>query len=107
MENKKLTRNDIITTDVVYTIFAILTGAFFIAIAFVAALIFVCCAIYLVKSFMVVNKFKAFVFTIMTLASDAIFVYIDVLIFKSVKESLTKYKQERREILQELEKENN
>lgn len=105
MENKKLTRNDIITTDIVYTIFAILTGACFVAIAFVSALIAVCGIMHLVKSFMLVNKFKAFVFTICMLLSDALFIYIDIVIFKSVKKSIQEYLVERKEVLSQIEQE--
>lgn len=106
MEQKKLTRGDIITTDIVYVIFTIFMAACFIAIAFVSVLIAVCGGIYLVKSFMLVHKFQAFVFTILMLLSDALFIYIDYIIFKSVKNSIQKYLKERKEIIEELDNKN-
>ena len=41
------------------------------------------------------------------LLSSALFVYLDIVIFKTVKNSITTYLKERKEILSELDKEEN
>ena len=108
MENKKkLTKQDITATDVTYIIFSIIIGFCFLACAVVSLFIIICGCIYLVKSFMLPDgeQFKAFLLTVLMLLSAALFVWLDIRIFKTVKSSITEYLKERKEILADLDKE--
>ena len=105
-DKKKLSKQDIITTDVVYIIFSVIIGFCFLACAVVSVFIIVSGCVWLVKSFSLEKAeiFKALVLTILCLLSSAIFVWLDVRIFKTVKNSITTYLKERKEILSDLEK---
>ncbi len=107
MEKKKLTKQDIVASDALYIIFTIVIGFCFIACAVVSLFIIICGCIYLVKSFSLAQDqiFKALLFTILMLLSSALFVYLDVRIFMTVKKSIKEYLQDRKEILSDLEKE--
>ena len=107
MEKKKLTKQDITATDVMYIIFSIVIGFCFLACAVVSLFIIICGCIYLVKSFQLPQdaQLKAFLLTILMLLSSALFVWLDVRIFKTVKSSISAYLVERKEILADLEKE--
>ena len=107
MEKKKLTKQDITATDVMYIIFSIVIGFCFLACAVVSLFIIICGCIYLVKSFQLPQEaqLKAFLLTILMLLSSALFVWLDVRIFKTVKSSISAYLIERKEILADLEKE--
>ena len=105
MEKKKLTKQDITATDVMYIVFSIILGFCFIACAVVCIFLLVCCLIYLVKSFSLESAkvFKAFALTILMLLSTALFSYLDYVIFKTMKKSIQDYIIERKEILNEIE----
>ncbi len=107
MQKKKLTKQDITASDAVYIIFTIIIAFCFIACAVVSAFLIVSGLIWLVKSFSLESEliFKALVLTILMLLSSALFVYLDIVIFKTVKNSLTTYLKERKEILSDLDKE--
>ena len=109
MQKKKLTKQDITASDAVYIIFTIIIAFFFIACAVVSAFLIVSGLIWLVKSFSLESEliFKALLLTILMLLSSALFVYLDVVIFKTVKNSITSYLKERKEILSELDNKDN
>ena len=108
MENKKnLTKKDIAATDAVYIIFTIIIGFCFIACAVVSLFLIVCGCIWLVKSFSLESAkvFKALALDALMLLSSALFVWLDVRIFITVKNSISDYLIERKEILSNIEKE--
>ncbi len=109
MQKKKLTKQDITASDAVYIIFTIIIAFCFIACAVVSAFLIVSGLIWLVKSFSLESEliFKALLLTILMLLSSALFVYLDVVIFKTVKNSITSYLKERKEILSELDNKDN
>ena len=110
MENKKsLTKKDITATDAVYIIFTIIIGFCFLACAIVSLFLIVCGCIWLVKSFSLESAkvFKALALDILMLLSSALFVWLDVRIFFTVKNSISAYLEERKEILSNIEKEEN
>ena len=107
MEKKKLTKSDITASDAIYIIFTIVIGFCFIACAVVSIFLIVSGCIWLVKAFSLESGevFKTLVLTILMLLSSALFVYLDYRIFVTVKKSITSYLSERKEILADLEKE--
>ena len=107
MEKKKLTKSDVTVSDAVYIIFTIVIAFCFIACAVVSLFIIASGCVWLVKSFQVESGyvFKSLCLTFLMLLSSALFVYLDIVIFKTVKNSLTTYLKERKEILSELDKE--
>ena len=107
MEKKKLTKSDITASDAVYIIFTIVIGFCFLACAVVSIFLIVSGCIWLVKAFSLESEyiFKTLVLSILMLLSSALFVYLDYKIFVTVRKSLTSYLQERKEILADLEKE--
>ena len=109
MQKKKLTKQDITASDAVYIIFTIIIAFCFIACAVVSAFLIVSGLIWLVKSFSLESEliFKALLLTILMLLSSALFVYLDIVIFKTVKNSITSYLKERKEILSELDNKDN
>lgn len=104
-DKKKLTKQDITATDVTYIIFTAVIGFCFLACAVVSLFIIICGCIYLVKSFSLPDEkvFKALCVTILMLLSAALFVWLDIRIFKTVKTSITTYLTERKEILSNIE----
>ena len=107
MEKKKLTKSDITASDAIYIIFTIIIGFCFLACAVVSIFLIVSGCIWLVKAFSLESGliFKTLVLTILMLLSSALFVYLDYRIFVTVKNSITSYLEERKEILAELDKE--
>ena len=108
MENKKnLTKKDITATDAVYIIFTVIIGFCFIACAVVSLFLIICGCIWLVKSFSLESSkiFKALALDVLMLLSSALFVWLDVRIFFTVKNSISDYLIERKEILSNIEKE--
>ena len=106
MENKKkLTKQDITATDAIYIIFTVILGFCFIACAVVSIFIIAACCVYLVQSAHLMEQYiaKAYILTILMLLSSALFIYLDVRIFKTLKSSIQDYLKERKEILSELE----
>lgn len=106
MANKKITKNDIISTDIVYVIFTIVVALCFIAIAVVCALVLACCAIYLVKGFSTANPALAIGIDLLMLACVALFIWLDIVIFKTTKACILKYLAERKILLSTLSKDN-
>lgn len=106
MANKKITKNDIISTDIVYVIFTIVVALCFIAIAVVCALVLVCCAIYLVKGFSTANPALAIGIDLLMLACVALFIWLDIVIFKTTKACILKYLAERKILLSTLSENN-
>lgn len=99
---KKLTKNDIIASDALYIVFTIVIAFCFVACAVVSIFMIVCGCIYLVKAFSLDETFKVLLLTVLMLLSAALFVYLDIRIFVTVKNSITEYLTERKEILQDL-----
>ena len=107
MENKKkLTKQDITATDAIYIIFSIILAFCFISCAVVSAFLIVSGCIWLIKAFSLESAqiFKAILLDLLMLLSSALFVYLDIRIFKTLKSSISSYLAERKEILAELEK---
>ena len=105
MENKKnLTKKDITATDAVYIIFTVIIGFCFIACAVVSLFLIICGCIWLVKSFSLESSkiFKALALDVLMLLSSALFVWLDVRIFFTVKNSISDYLVERKEILSNI-----
>jgi len=107
MEKKKLTKQDILATDVLYIIFSIVIGFCFLAAAVVSIFMLVSSLTYVVKSFMLPSDaiVKAFVLTILMLISSALFIYLDVRLFFTLKKAIKDYLAERKEVLSDLDKE--
>ena len=107
MEKKKLTKSDVTVSDAVYIIFTIVIAFCFIACAVVSLFIIVSGCIWFVKSFQVESGyvFKSLCLTFLMLLSSALFVYLDYRIFITVRKSITSYLKERKELLADLEKE--
>ncbi|MCI7402246.1 MAG: hypothetical protein MSH40_06200 [Christensenella sp.] len=105
MDKKKITKNDIIASDIMYGIFAIIIALCFIAIAVVTVLVFVCCVIYLVKAFSTSNVALALGIDFLMLLCVALFVWLDIRIFISTKNSIKKYLNDRKVLLNSLNEE--
>ena len=107
MQKKKITRQDITASDAVYIIFTVVIAFCFISCALVSAFLIVSGCIWVVKSFSLESALiaKALTLSLLMLLSSALFVYLDIRIFVTVKNSLTAYLKERKEILDELDKE--
>ena len=106
MQKKKLTRQDITASDAVYIIFTVVIAFCFIACAVVSAFLIATGCVWIVKSFSLESSLiaKALTLSLLVLLSSALFVYLDIRIFITVKNSITSYLQERKEILADIEK---
>ena len=106
MQKKKLTRQDITASDAVYIIFTVVIAFCLIACAVVSAFLIATGCVWIVKSFSLESSLiaKALTLSLLVLLSSALFVYLDIRIFITVKNSITSYLQERKEILADIEK---
>lgn len=109
MPKKKLTKQDIIASDAVNILFTVIITFCFIACAVVSIFIVVCGCIYLVKAFSFDGDkvIKALTLAVLMLLSSALFIYLDIRIFKTVKLSLSNYVKERQTMLDEINSEAN
>ena len=107
MEKKKLTKQDITASDAVYIIFTVVIAFCFVACAVVSLFLIVSGCVWLVKAFSLESGeiFKALLLDVLMLLSSALFVYLDIRIFKTVKSSIETYLTERKDILEDIEKE--
>ena len=107
MQKKQLTKQDITASDIVYSIFTVILGFCFISCAVVSLFIIISGCIWVVKSFSLEGDhvIKALTLSVLMLLSSALFVYLDIRIFKTTKSSIESYLKERKELLAELNKE--
>ena len=106
MQKKKLTKQDIMASDAVYIIFTVVIAFCFISCAVVSAFLIVASMVQIVKAFQMPDiAAKIICVALLMLLSSALFIYLDIRIFKTIKTSLTDYLKERKDILKDLETE--
>lgn len=103
MKEKKITKQDITTTDALYIVFTIVLSFCFIAIAVTDILLIISSFIAISKAAsLAASTIKIIGLAIMVLLCSALFVYLDYLIFKTLYTKIKSYLVERKELLEQL-----